>query len=93
MLAMVPSRREHRRQMDEYNDWRNALYDDGGIWATEEVLRSWVLDETEGPYRVRYVDFYVYPPNSSVDAIVTGRNWSESLKRRRVSRARIKSAP
>ena len=43
--------------MEEHDDWRNALYDDKGIWAANDVPRNWALDETEGPYRVRCVVF------------------------------------
>ncbi|KAI5118373.1 hypothetical protein M0805_008701 [Coniferiporia weirii] len=45
--------REYRRHADQSNEWRNALHDDRGLWAFQDAPRSWVLDETEGPCRVR----------------------------------------
>ena len=46
--------RQHDRQHVEQNsEWRSALYDESGLWPAEKSLHSWILDETEGPCRVR----------------------------------------
>ncbi|EJC99617.1 beach-domain-containing protein [Fomitiporia mediterranea MF3/22] len=45
--------REHRHHVEQTSEWRDGLYDDRGLWAMEGLLHSWILDETEGPCRVR----------------------------------------
>lgn len=45
--------REYRRRVEQSTEWRNSLHDDRGLWPVEQSLRSWLLDETEGPCRTR----------------------------------------
>ncbi|KAJ7454045.1 beach-domain-containing protein [Mycena galericulata] len=44
--------RENRRQVSRLTEWSNLLTSERGLWPNPEI-RSWRLDETEGPYRVR----------------------------------------
>lgn len=56
VLHLILFRREYDRQTEHNNnEWQTMLHDDRGIWALEGLGHSWVLDETEGPCRVRYV--------------------------------------
>ena len=48
------SRRELRRLAEQSDHWRNPLFDERGLWTREMSVRSWVLDDTEGPCRIRY---------------------------------------
>ncbi|KAG6816009.1 hypothetical protein H0H87_009501 [Tephrocybe sp. NHM501043] len=45
--------REIRRQISSLNDWANLLTSERGLWPDRASARSWRLDETEGPYRIR----------------------------------------
>lgn len=49
------SRRETHRQVSRLNEWSLILTSERGLWANPTRHRAWRLDETEGPYRVRYV--------------------------------------
>ncbi|KAJ6464029.1 beach-domain-containing protein [Mycena sanguinolenta] len=44
--------RENRRQVSRLTEWSNLLTSERGLWPNPEI-RSWRLDETEGPHRVR----------------------------------------
>ncbi|KAF8882140.1 hypothetical protein BD779DRAFT_1544178 [Infundibulicybe gibba] len=44
--------REHRRQISRLFVWTHHLTSERGLWPGEET-RSWRLDETEGPHRIR----------------------------------------
>ncbi|KAJ7143646.1 beach-domain-containing protein [Mycena filopes] len=44
--------RENRRQVSRLTEWSHLLTSERGLWPNPEV-RTWRLDETEGPYRVR----------------------------------------
>ncbi|KII85493.1 hypothetical protein PLICRDRAFT_44793 [Plicaturopsis crispa FD-325 SS-3] len=45
--------REHRRQMARLQGWTLLLTSERGLWAHDKQKRSWRLDETEGPHRIR----------------------------------------
>ncbi|KAG6865428.1 hypothetical protein C0991_002666 [Blastosporella zonata] len=45
--------RETRRQISSLNEWANLLTSERGLWPERGITRSWRLDETEGPYRIR----------------------------------------
>ncbi|CAK5278628.1 unnamed protein product [Mycena citricolor] len=44
--------RENKRQISRLSEWSNLLTSERGLWPNPEV-RTWRLDETEGPQRVR----------------------------------------
>ncbi|TFK23845.1 beach-domain-containing protein [Coprinopsis marcescibilis] len=44
--------REHRRQISRLTEWSNILTSERGLWPHVDT-RSWRLDETEGPHRIR----------------------------------------
>ncbi|KAJ7337518.1 beach-domain-containing protein [Mycena albidolilacea] len=44
--------RENRRQVSRLTEWSNLLTSERGLWPNPEI-RTWRLDETEGPHRVR----------------------------------------
>ncbi|KAJ7052675.1 beach-domain-containing protein [Mycena amicta] len=44
--------RENRRQVSRLTEWSNLLTSERGLWPNPEE-RTWRLDETEGPHRVR----------------------------------------
>ncbi|KAG6916308.1 hypothetical protein DXG01_007465 [Tephrocybe rancida] len=44
--------RETRRQISSLHEWANLLTSERGLWP-DNGTRSWRLDETEGPYRIR----------------------------------------
>ncbi|KAJ7201121.1 beach-domain-containing protein [Mycena pura] len=44
--------RENRRQVSRLTEWSNMLTSERGLWPNPEI-RTWRLDETEGPHRVR----------------------------------------
>ena len=52
-------RREQRRQISRLTEWAAVLTTERGLWGTPETDHSWRLDETEGPYRVRYVLHFI----------------------------------
>ncbi len=56
IFELIHIRREQHRQAEGDNEWRHAMHD-RGLWALENSIRSWCLDETEGPYRIRYIIF------------------------------------
>ncbi|CCM01781.1 uncharacterized protein FIBRA_03848 [Fibroporia radiculosa] len=45
--------REYHRQISSLTDWAGILDIERGLWANSSHIRSWRLDETEGPYRTR----------------------------------------
>ena len=47
---------EHHRQAERLTQWRICLVMEPGLWSSS-VLRKWRLDETEGPYRMRFICF------------------------------------
>ena len=50
-------RKEHHRQILRLNEWAINLVSERGLWPHPDRHRAWRLDETEGPYRVRFVDW------------------------------------
>ncbi|KAK7042535.1 hypothetical protein R3P38DRAFT_3448691 [Favolaschia claudopus] len=44
--------RENRRQVSRLSEWSNLLTSERGLWPNPDI-RSWRLDETEGPHRTR----------------------------------------
>lgn len=48
-------RREHNRQIAALTEWSTVLTTERGLWAKADAIPRWRLDETEGPYRVRFV--------------------------------------
>ncbi|KAI0300557.1 beach-domain-containing protein [Multifurca ochricompacta] len=48
--------REQTRQVSRLNDWMIPLSAERGLWEVPNLHYAWRLDETEGPYRVRYED-------------------------------------
>ena len=57
MTDAVLYRRENRRQVSRLTEWTNLLTSERGLWPHNE-LRTWRLDETEGPHRIRCVFCY-----------------------------------
>lgn len=53
-------RREHHRQISALTEWSTSLTAERGLWETTNVAEHWRLDETEGPYRVRWVQRLQY---------------------------------
>lgn len=51
-LIFSSSSRENRRQVSRLTEWSNLLTSERGLWPNPEI-RTWRLDETEGPHRVR----------------------------------------
>jgi hypothetical protein len=49
-------------------DWTAPLLGERGLWSRSEHERQWRLDETEGPYRVRYIcqNYHIYATRSSM---------------------------
>lgn len=47
-------RRENHRQISRLTDWAYSLTSERGLWQHARS-RAWRLDETEGPYRIRFV--------------------------------------
>ena len=47
--------REQRRQISRLTEWATVLMTERGLWAAPEEEQKWKLDETEGPFRIRYV--------------------------------------
>ena len=47
--------REHARQVSTLTEWATVLTTERGLWAKPDSKLGWRLDETEGPYRVRFV--------------------------------------
>ncbi|KZO92625.1 beach-domain-containing protein [Calocera viscosa TUFC12733] len=45
--------REWREQIDQQTTWRMVTDFDRGLWITQDVVRTWKIDETEGPFRTR----------------------------------------
>ncbi|KAA1472737.1 beach-domain-containing protein [Dentipellis sp. KUC8613] len=45
--------REDHRQVSRLKEWLSPLTSERGLWEISGQRRSWRLDETEGPYRVR----------------------------------------
>lgn len=55
LLPHISFRREHHRQVLRLNEWALNLTSERGLWAHSGRQRAWRLDETEGPYRIRFV--------------------------------------
>ena len=49
--------RENQRQIAGLTDWVKIVTNERGLWANTAAEPQWRLDETEGPYRVRFVAF------------------------------------
>ena len=47
--------RENQRQIAGLTDWVKIVTNERGLWANTTSEPQWKLDETEGPYRVRFV--------------------------------------
>jgi len=47
--------RENQRQIAGLTDWVKIVTNERGLWANTTAEPQWMLDETEGPYRVRFV--------------------------------------
>ncbi|EJT97367.1 beach-domain-containing protein [Dacryopinax primogenitus] len=47
--------REWREQIAQQIIWRSATDFDRGLWISPGAVRTWKVDETEGPFRTRYV--------------------------------------
>ena len=47
--------RENQRQVAGLTDWVKIVTNERGLWANTTAEPEWKLDETEGPYRVRFV--------------------------------------
>ncbi|KAL5530973.1 hypothetical protein ACEPAG_3849 [Sanghuangporus baumii] len=45
--------REACKHAERDHEWRNTLLRDRGLWSIENAVHNWMLDETEGPCRVR----------------------------------------
>ncbi|KZT56178.1 beach-domain-containing protein [Calocera cornea HHB12733] len=45
--------REWREQIDQQTVWKTATDFDRGMWITQDAIRTWKIDETEGPFRTR----------------------------------------
>lgn len=55
-MRRTPSR-ENQRQIASLTDWVKAVTNERGLWANPTAEPQWRLDDTEGPYRVRFVLF------------------------------------
>ena len=55
MLIWYTPSRENQRQIAGLTDWVKLLTNERGIWANTTAEPQWKLDDTEGPYRVRFV--------------------------------------
>lgn len=51
--------RENQRQIAGLTDWVKVVTNERGLWTNTTAEPQWKLDETEGPYRVRFVAFYL----------------------------------
>jgi len=47
--------RENQQQIAGLTDWVKIVTGERGLWANTTAEPHWKLDETEGPYRVRFV--------------------------------------
>ena len=54
LIQYAPSR-ENQRQSASLTDWVKIVTNERGLWANTTTEPQWRLDETEGPYRVRFV--------------------------------------
>ena len=54
LIQCTPSR-ENQRQIAGLTDWVKIATNERGLWANTTAEPQWRLDETEGPYRVRFV--------------------------------------
>jgi len=54
LIQYTPSR-ENQRQIAGLTDWVKIATNERGLWANTTAEPQWRLDETEGPYRVRFV--------------------------------------
>lgn len=52
--------RENNRQLSAMSEWKLPLSTERGLWCRCDQNRLWRLDETEGPFRVRYVNKISY---------------------------------
>lgn len=62
--------RENQRQVAGLTDWVKIVTNERGLWANTATEPQWRLDETEGPYRVRFV---VSPACSMLRALTSRR--------------------
>jgi len=62
--------RENQRQIAGLTDWVKIVTNERGLWANTTSEPQWKLDETEGPYRVRFVPC---PPRGASPALTLRR--------------------
>ena len=65
--------RENQRQVAGLTDWVKIVTNERGLWANTTANPQWRLDDTEGPYRVRFVAF---PPCNTL--------WALTLRRKKL---------
>ena len=72
LTVRIPSR-ENQRQIAGLTDWVKIVTNERGLWANTTAEPHWRLDETEGPYRVRFVA-----------SPVRGALWALTLRRKKL---------
>jgi len=70
VLIERPLSRENQRQIAGLKDWVKIVTNERGLWANTTSEPQWKLDETEGPYRLRFVP---RPPHGVLRALILRR--------------------
>lgn len=78
MFALICTRRrEEHRQVTGLTEWRSLLTAERGLWSGHASDPKWQLDETEGPYRIRFVSSHDHKFILLLIRLTVGYAWNE----------------